>query len=85
VGSPEIRLNNEMELSTTMAGLIPDANYMNLSPANDFSWLDLEGVGNFVSGTGVLGVQPFFPTGQDRAPMWQPPFWAGDMAGSLLF
>lgn len=83
VSSPEIRLNSEIELSNAMPSLVPDANYMNLSPSNDFSWLDLESVGNFVSGTHVLGVQPFYPT--DRPPMWQTPFWAGDMTNSLLF
>ncbi|OJJ45642.1 hypothetical protein ASPZODRAFT_152678 [Penicilliopsis zonata CBS 506.65] len=73
--------------------------YLNFSPANDFSWLDLEAVGDFVSGdqmpgAGMLGFETYMnmnpdPYGSgsgsnpDRGQLWQMS-WVGD-TNSLLF
>jgi len=69
--------------------------YMDFSPANDFSWLDLEAVGDYVSGDqisgGLLGLDAFqntsdsYQPGQDRPQVWQPSAWLGDMNSNLLF
>lgn len=63
--------------------------YVHFSPANDFSWLDLEAVGDYVSGDpGALSLDAFqnpslYQTCSDRA--WQAPMWSGDMTNTLLF
>jgi hypothetical protein len=67
---------------------------MQFSPANDFSWLDLEAVGDFVSGdqmagANVMGFNPFhgatsYPQGQED-PVWPIPTWSVDLNGNLLF
>ncbi|KAF7595618.1 hypothetical protein BBP40_005366 [Aspergillus hancockii] len=73
--------------SSAIAHRLPEqSNYMQFSPANDFSWLDLEAVGDYVSGdqlpgTNTLAFDSFqtpdpYPTGQAT--------WPGDMA-NLLF
>ena len=69
--------------------------YMHFSPANDFSWLDLEAVGDYVSGDqisgGLLGLDAFqnasdmYQSGEPRSQSWQPSAWMGDMSSSLLF
>lgn len=69
--------------------------YVHFSPANDFSWLDLEAVGDFVSGdqtpgAGMLGFDAFhnqdlYQDGPDRLQSSQIPAWPGDMTSSLLF
>ncbi|KAE8143938.1 hypothetical protein BDV38DRAFT_277002 [Aspergillus pseudotamarii] len=69
------------------------SNYMQFSPANDFSWLDLEAVGDYVSGDQLPGANTLafdsfqnpdpYQTGQDRSQAWQPN-WPGDMT-NLLF
>jgi hypothetical protein len=73
--------------------------YMQFSPANDFSWLDLEAVGDFVSGEQLGGAQMFAPMAAYQAqpmlaPMlqngaqWQQPSaynWQFDLNGNLLF
>jgi hypothetical protein len=88
--SPESRVNSDIEVPNAVPSLLPDTSYMHFSPTNDFSWLDLEAVGDYVSGTGVLSLDPFqnptyFPTAeQDRTQVWQPPVWTSDMS-SLLF
>jgi hypothetical protein len=91
--SPEARLNNDIPLST-IPSCVPEPAYMHFSPANDFSWLDLGAVGDFVSGdqiarAGDLGFDAFqnlsmYATGQARPETWQAAFWTGDM-NSLLF
>lgn len=80
--------------------LVVDAGgYMQFSPANDFSWLDLEAVGDYVSGeqlgganmlapmTGYQGQPAPIPLVQTGAP-WQQPSaynWQFDLNGNLLF
>lgn len=87
--------SNDLAMQTTLPSL-PDHNkYVHFSPANDFSWLDLEAVGDYVSGdqisgAGALGFDAFqnpelYQTGQDRSQIWQVPTWSGDMSSSLLF
>lgn len=90
--------SNDLPLqATTLSSCLSDQNkYAQFSPANDFSWLDLEAVGDYVSGDqisgagGTLGFDAFqnpdfYPAGQDRSQIWQVPNWSGDMSGSLLF
>jgi hypothetical protein len=80
--------------SSAIAHRLPEQNnYMQFSPANDFSWLDLEAVGDYVSGdqlpgTNTLALDSFqtpdpYQTGQDRSQSWQQN-WPGDMT-NLLF
>ena len=87
--------SNDLAMQTTLPSL-PDHNkYVHFSPANDFSWLDLEAVGDYVSGdqisgAGTLGFDAFqnpdlYQAGQDRSQIWQVPTWSGDMSSSLLF
>ena len=75
--------------------------YMQYSPANDFSWLDLEAVGDYVSGdqmpgnginllTPMAGYQTsaaFMPQAQGMH--WQQPTntvnWPMDWNGNLFF
>lgn len=74
--------------------LSDQSSYVHFSPANDFSWLDLEAVGDYVSGDQISGAntlaldtfqnQDIFQAGQDRSQTWQVP-WSGDMSSSLLF
>ncbi|KAJ5902741.1 hypothetical protein N7495_003269 [Penicillium taxi] len=66
--------------------------YMDFSPANDFSWLDLEAVGDYVSGDpisgGLLGLDAFqnmADSFQPGAQNWQPSSWLGDISTNLLF
>jgi hypothetical protein len=65
-------------------------------PANDFSWLDLGAVGDYVSGdqmtAGILGFDGGLQDGMYSAEqqpqqqqMWQTPFWTGDSMSSSLF
>ncbi|EEA25448.1 hypothetical protein TMatcc_006326 [Talaromyces marneffei ATCC 18224] len=67
-------------------------------PANDFSWLDLGAVGDYVSGdqmtAGILGFDGalqdgMYSTDQHQPPqqqqMWQTPFWTGDSMSTSLF
>lgn len=87
--------SNDLSMQTTLPSL-PDQNKtVHFSPANDFSWLDLEAVGDYVSGdqisgAGTLGFDAFqnpdlYQAGQDRSQIWQGPTWSGDMSSSLLF
>ncbi|KAL2863751.1 uncharacterized protein BJX67DRAFT_238299 [Aspergillus lucknowensis] len=70
-------------------GMPDQGGYVHFSPANDFSWLDLEAVGDYVSGDpGTLSLDAFqnaglYQTGSDRS--WQTPMWSGDMTSTLLF
>ncbi|KAL3472007.1 hypothetical protein BJX99DRAFT_13288 [Aspergillus californicus] len=77
-----------MQNTNPLSNCMPDGGYMHFSPANDFSWLDLEAVGDYVSGDpGTLSMDAFqnagLYTGSDR--LWQTPMWSGDMTSSLLF
>lgn len=87
--------SNDLPMHNTLPNF-PDQNkYVHFSPANDFSWLDLEAVGDYVSGdqisgAGTLGFDAFqnpdlYQAGQDRSQLWQVPTWSGDMSSSLLF
>jgi hypothetical protein len=86
--------SNDLPLAGTLTNQIPEPHYMQFSPTNDFSWLDLEAVGDFVSGdqmTGanLMGFNPFhggtaYPQGQDD-PVWPVPTWSVDLNGNLLF
>ncbi|KAJ5161755.1 hypothetical protein N7492_007147 [Penicillium capsulatum] len=80
-------------MQSTLPNPVSDS-YMDFSPANDFSWLDLEAVGDYVSGDqisgGLLGLDAFqntadpYQSGQDRS-SWQPSALLGDMSSNLLF
>lgn len=78
-----------MQTTNPISNCMPDQDgYVHFSPANDFSWLDLEAVGDYVSGDpGALSLDAFqstgLYTGSDRA--WQTPMWSGDMTNTLLF
>ncbi|PYH97943.1 hypothetical protein BO71DRAFT_96174 [Aspergillus ellipticus CBS 707.79] len=94
----ETHQNSDMlvQNNTALSHHISDqSSYVHFSPANDFSWLDLEAVGDYVSGdqisgTNTLALDTFqnsdlFQAGQDRPQTWQVPNWSGDMSSSLLF
>ncbi|KAJ5247384.1 hypothetical protein N7468_002367 [Penicillium chermesinum] len=93
--SAEMPQNADYSMQTTLPDPVTDASYMEFSPANDFSWLDLEAVGDYVSGDqisgGLLGLDTFqnpsdpYQTAPDRSQSWQPPTWLGDMSSNLLF
>ncbi|KAF9890381.1 hypothetical protein FE257_006049 [Aspergillus nanangensis] len=89
-GGSDIRMQ-----SSNIPQLLPEQSAFYFSPANDFSWLDLEAVGDYVSGdqisgTNILAFDAFqnselYQTGQDRSQMWQVPSWTGDLTTNLLF
>lgn len=93
--SAETPHSNDFAMKTALSNPVTDHTYMDFSPANDFSWLDLEAVGDYVSGDqisgGLLGLDAFqnasdpYQTGQDRSQVWQPSTWLGDMSSNLLF
>lgn len=72
---------------------------MQYSPANDFSWLDLEAVGDYVSGEQLGGANMLAPMAASQgqptlAPVvqngaqWPQPMaynWQFDLNGNLLF
>lgn len=78
-----------MQNTNPISNCMPEQDgYVHFSPANDFSWLDLEAVGDYVSGDpGALTLDAIqstgLYTGSDRA--WQTPMWSGDMTNTLLF
>jgi hypothetical protein len=89
---------NTPKNSDFMQTALPDPvsdTYFDFSPANDFSWLDLEAVGDYVSGDpisgGLLGPDAFqnttdpYQSGQERPQVWQQSTWLGDMSSNLLF
>lgn len=85
---------SEFSMQAALPNPVTDPGYMQFSPANDFSWLDLEAVGDYVSGDqisgGLLGLDAFQNTsdvyqGQERSQSWQPSAWMGDMSSNLLF
>lgn len=94
-GSAETPQSADFGMQAALSNPVSDPSYMDFSPANDFSWLDLEAVGDYVSGDpvsgGLLGLDAFqstsdpYTTGQDRSQNWQPSTWLGDMSSNLLF
>ncbi|KAI1610101.1 hypothetical protein EDD37DRAFT_569100 [Exophiala viscosa] len=87
-------------LSSSGSVRVDAQGYMQYSPANDFSWLDLEAVGDYVSGDQLMGTgngmnllapsgyqaaSTFVPQAQD----WSQPSngmnWPVDWTGNLLF
>ncbi|KAI9369756.1 hypothetical protein BJX61DRAFT_132643 [Aspergillus egyptiacus] len=78
-----------MQNTNPLSHCLPEQDgYVHFSPANDFSWLDLEAVGDYVSGDpGTLTLDAFqnsgLYTGTDRS--WETPMWTGDMTSTLLF
>ncbi|KAJ5131215.1 uncharacterized protein N7515_007254 [Penicillium bovifimosum] len=86
---------NKFSMQPALSNPVADPVFMDFSPANDFSWLDLEAVGDYVSGDlvsgGLLGLDTFpnvsdmDQTGMSRTQSWQPSAWMGDMSSSLLF
>ena len=87
--------SNDIQMQSTFPNSFSgQSNYVYFSPANDFSWLDLEAVGDYVSGdqmpgAGTIGLETLqnadvFPT-EDRSQQLQPPAWAGDMGANLFF
>ncbi|KAK2762179.1 hypothetical protein FQN54_001188 [Arachnomyces sp. PD_36] len=87
--------NSDIPLNGTLNNRVPEPNYFEFSPANDFSWLDLSAVGDYVSGDqlpgpNILGFDSFpspaaaYAPDQDRS-MWQFPNWSVDPNGNLLF
>ncbi|KAJ9271226.1 transcriptional regulator family: Fungal Specific TF [Paecilomyces variotii] len=89
----ETHLSNDVPVPAPIPS-VPEACYMQFSPANDFSWLDLEAVGDYVdpeqmTGTDILGFDSFqsptvYTAGQERS-LWQAPAWANDMSANLPF
>ncbi|KKK18053.1 hypothetical protein P175DRAFT_0499574 [Aspergillus ochraceoroseus IBT 24754] len=87
--------SNEVAIqsSTPLAHCVPEqgGGYVYFSPANDFSWLDLEAVGDYVSGDpSSLSLDAFqntalYQAGSDRPQIWPNPVWLGDTTGTLLF
>jgi hypothetical protein len=51
----ETQRNNDMQLTGAMTKQVPQRTYMKFSPAGDFSWLDLDAVGDYVSGIQMTG------------------------------
>lgn len=56
--SPAARSDAGSQLSSTGSIKMDAGGYMQYSPANDFSWLDLEAVGDFVSSDLIPGQNP---------------------------
>lgn len=93
---PEARRSNDnKEISiANLASTVPEQASMHFSPANDFSWLDLGAVGDYVSGdqmtAGLLGYDGLQDNsiygGAVNQQMWQTPLWMNEnMPNSLLF
>lgn len=94
IASPAGTQQSNDLMQTTLSNCLSDqSKHVDFSPANDFSWLDLEAVGDFVSGDQISGAgmgfdafqnPDLYQTGQDRLQSWQVSTWPGDMS-SLLF
>lgn len=88
--------SNDLQLQNTFPNSFADqSNYVYFSPANDFSWLDLEAVGDYVSGdqipgagAGSLGFDTFqnpdLVPSEGRSQM-TPTAWMGDVSANLFF
>lgn len=95
--SAETQQSSDFAMQRTLPNPVADhSSCMDFSPANDFSWLDLEAVGDYVSGdqisgAGMLGFDAFqntahpYQSGLDPSQIWQPSAWMGDMSSNLLF
>jgi hypothetical protein len=87
--------NDNKEISmASLASSVPGQPSMYFSPANDFSWLDLGAVGDYVSGdqmtAGLLGYDGLQDNsiygGAVSQQIWQTPLWMNEnMPNSLLF
>ncbi|RHZ62309.1 uncharacterized protein CDV56_108325 [Aspergillus thermomutatus] len=86
--------SSDLLMQNTLNRLPEQSNYVHFSPANDFSWLDLEAVGDFVSGdqmpgTGTLAFHAFqqepdlYQSGQDRSQPWPMSPWLNEIRGRL--
>ncbi|KAJ5819359.1 hypothetical protein N7474_004950 [Penicillium riverlandense] len=95
--STETPQSSDFAMQSALSNPVTEpSNYMHFSPANDFSWLDLEAVGDYVSGdqisgAGMLGFDAFlnanadlYQSDQNRSQAWQPA-WMGDLSSNLLF
>ncbi|KLJ09552.1 hypothetical protein EMPG_15029 [Blastomyces silverae] len=77
----------------TVPNRLPEQTYMQYSPMNDFSWLDLEAVGDYVSGypignPNLLSMNSFphhnpYPVTSEA--IWPVQNWPVDLNGNLLF
>lgn len=108
VASTESRRRNEISIPSlaNSTSTLPDGQSQqqqqqpqtHFDPANDFSWLDLGAVGDYVSGDQMTAGMLGFDGGaglqdsggmyseQQQQQMWQTPLWMGDsMPTSLLF
>ncbi|KAL1978132.1 hypothetical protein VTN31DRAFT_991 [Thermomyces dupontii] len=88
----DTRTSKEYHPPSGLGSRLPDTPQMQFSPANDFSWLDLGAVGDYVSNdqmaTGFVGLDTLsdgnmYTTAGSQ--VWQNSNWAGDMSSSLLF
>lgn len=86
--------SNELQMQSAFPNSFPDQNsYVYFSPANDFSWLDLEAVGDYVSGdqmpgAGALGIDTFQNPDSfaaEGSQLLQTSAWAGDLGANLFF
>lgn len=93
--SPGTRRSHDKEIPmASLTNSLPEQASMHFSPANDFSWLDLGAVGDYVSGdqmtAGLLGYDGLQDSGiyggAVNQQMWQTPLWMNEnMPNSLLF
>lgn len=93
--STSTQRSNDVKLQDTLPNPVPEPGYVNFSPTNDFSWLDLEAVGDYVSGDQIPGAavpafdayqnNDLFSSGQNGAQVLQVPMWMGDTSYNLLF
>ena len=80
---------------TALTNPLPEPDYMHFSPANGFSWLDLEGVRDFISrdmmpSESVMGMAQSYQQGQGAVSYFNDPQgglsnWLFDPNGNLLF
>lgn len=91
----ETHISSDVQLPAAIPNCVPEPGYMQFSPANDFSWLDLGAVGDYVdpeqmTGTDLLGFDSFqspsvYTANQERSQLWQSSAWPNDMTTSLPF
>lgn len=87
------------QFTSTGSLSLDQGGYMQFSPANGFSWLDLEAVGDYVSGDQMTSANLLAPmSAPQMGPMYNPPMqqmdqwqqqgaynWQVDLNGNLLF
>ncbi len=92
-------VQDHSETQQTGSLILDAGGYIQPSPANDFSWLDLEAVGDYVSGEQLGGghmmapmaayqTQPMLAPMMQNGAQWQQPSaynWQFDLNGNLLF